>query len=94
MYVLQLIVSDGFEDSRPDTVTVTVVQPNRPPVITSTPNTAATVGQPYSYAVQATDPDPGDTLTFSLTTVPAGMTINATTGLIQWTPVATQVGSV
>jgi len=81
--VLQLIVSDDLEDSRPDTMTVTAVQLNRPPVITSTPITTATVGQPYSYAVQATDPDPGDTLTFSLTTAPTGMTINATTGLIQ-----------
>lgn len=31
----------------------------------------------------------GDTLTFSLTIRPAGMTINSTTGLINWTPTAT-----
>src|SRR5205807_8426300 len=65
---------------------------NHAPVIASTPVTSATVGQPYSYDVDATDPDVGDTLTFSLTTAPAGMTIDPTTGLIQWTPTAAQSG--
>lgn len=66
---------------------------NAPPAITSTPVTTATVGVPYSYDVNAFDPDAGDTLTFSLTASPAGMTINAATGLIQWTPQANQAGS-
>lgn len=65
---------------------------NRNPQITSTPGTTATVGQPYSYDVDATDPD-GDSLTYSLTAFPPGMTINATTGLIEWTPQANQTGS-
>ena len=40
--------------------TVQVSAPaNRPPVITSTPVAAATVGQLYSYDVDATDPDVG-----------------------------------
>jgi hypothetical protein len=42
----------------------------------------------YTYNVNATDPD-GDTLTYALTTKPAGMTINSTTGLINWTPTST-----
>jgi hypothetical protein len=73
--------------------TITVSQPNRPPLINSTPVTTATVGLLYSYAVAATDPDAGDVLTFALTTAPTGMAMNATTGLIQWTPTATQVGN-
>jgi len=60
--------------------------PNAPPSITSTAITAATVGQPYSYDVNATDPDAGDVLTYSLDVFPAGMTINGTSGLISWTP--------
>ena len=40
-------------------------------------------GKVYSYQVTATDPD-GDTLTYSLKSAPSGMTINPTTGLIQW----------
>ena len=58
---------------------------NHTPIITSTPVTSATKGQAYSYDVNATDSD-GDTLTYSLTTSPTGMTIISTTGLINWTP--------
>ena len=62
------------------------------PVITSIPVTSATQGQVYQYPVTATDPD-RDTLSFSLTAAPAGMSIDATTGLIAWTPGNAQVGS-
>ena len=65
------------------TVTVLI---NRPPNITSTSVTGTVENQPYTYDVDAVDPNSGDILTFSLTTSPVGMTINAATGLIQWTP--------
>ena len=61
------------------------VPTNQTPIITSTPITTATVGAAYTYNVTATDPD-GNTLTFSLTIIPPGMTINSSTGLITWTP--------
>ena len=61
---------------------------NHAPIITSTPTTSATVDQAYAYNVDATDPD-GDTLIYSLTTKPTGMTINSSTGLINWTPTST-----
>ena len=64
-----------------------VLVQNNPPNITSTPVTSATKGQPYSYDVNATDFD-GDTLVYLVTTKPTGMTINSTTGLINWTPTA------
>ena len=67
--------------------------PNHDPSIASSPITTASVGQPYAYDVDATDADAGDTLTYSLTQAPSGMTINAATGLIAWTPSATQVPS-
>ncbi len=55
------------------------------PTITSTPNLKGVVGAPYVYNVTASGtPAP----TFSLTSPPAGMTINATTGAIAWTPTA------
>jgi len=60
---------------------------NQAPIITSSPITAVTVGETYVYDVEATDPN-GDTLTYSLTFKPMGMTINPATGLIKWTPTA------
>jgi len=45
----------------------------------------AIAGQPYSGTVTAIDDD-NDTLTFSLTEYPSGMTIKPDTGEITWTP--------
>ena len=56
---------------------------NYTPVITSDPITTATVGEEYTYDVDATDPN-GDTLTYSLIRNPSGMGINENTGLITW----------
>jgi glucose/arabinose dehydrogenase len=72
--------------------TITVTAANVAPQITTTAVTTATVGVAYSYDVNATDAN-GDTLTYSLTQSPTGMTINASTGLIAWTPTAAQAGS-
>ena len=58
------------------------------PVITSEPVTEAYLNQDYTYDVDATDED-GNEITFSLTTAPEGMTIDADTGLISWTPLST-----
>lgn len=58
---------------------------NRPPVITSDPLTQVVLGQTYRYYLMASDAD-GDVLNFQLTQAPAGMTINAATGVIAWTP--------
>ncbi len=64
---------------------------NNPPVIIHIPDATVTVGETFTYPVEATDPDE-DALIYSLTTSPStDMTINDTTGLISWTPTA--VGS-
>ena len=56
------------------------------PTITSTAMTKAFLGQLYTYDVHAIgNPSP----TYSLTSFPSGMTINSTSGLIQWTPTTT-----
>jgi hypothetical protein len=63
-----------------------------PPEITSSPVTTATQDVLYEYQVTATDPD-GDVLAYSLDVSPSGMTIGADTGLVQWTPTASQIGN-
>ncbi|TDJ69381.1 MAG: hypothetical protein E2O38_13690, partial [Proteobacteria bacterium] len=93
------IATDGTNVSNSATVTVmvTAVPPppppaNQAPVITSAPLTAATENVAYLYDVDASDPDAGDMLSFSLTTAPAGMTISAATGVIDWIPTDAQTG--
>jgi RHS repeat-associated protein len=86
-------VTDTFGASATQSFSVTVRSVDLPPLITSTPPTQAAVGQAYAYAVEALDPE-SDPLTYSLVTpAPAGMTIDAATGLVQWVPAAGQLGS-
>jgi hypothetical protein len=67
-------------------------QLNRAPVFTGEPDTEALVDRPYSFAAQAADPD-GDQLTFSALVRPAGLTIDADTGVVTWQPTAADVGT-
>ena len=55
------------------------------------PKLGAAIGQLYTYTATATVPDSG-TATFSLLESPAGMTIDASSGLVQWTPTAAEAG--
>jgi fibronectin type 3 domain-containing protein len=58
---------------------------NHAPTINSIPITNSLVDVLYTYDVEASDSD-GDTLVYSLTSAPSGMTINSSTGVINWTP--------
>ena len=68
------------------TVRVEIASANDTPSITSKPVIAAMVGVQYLYDVDAIDPDRGDTLTYSLTSRPSGMTIDPASGVIRWVP--------
>ncbi|MFM9882537.1 MAG: N,N-dimethylformamidase beta subunit family domain-containing protein [Burkholderiales bacterium] len=87
-------VDDGRGLFTGQTFTITVGIPNQPPEITSLPisTTTATAGAAYSYKVEAADPN-DDSLTYALTAGPSGMSIDAATGLINWTPTTAQIGS-
>lgn len=56
---------------------------NQGPEITSTPTYNIVQGDTYIYNVEATDLD-SEELTYSLTESPDGMTIDSSTGLIEW----------
>jgi RHS repeat-associated protein len=75
------------------TVLVRTAAPTAPPVISSSPVTAATAGQLYAYQVIATDSNPGAVLTYSLTAAPSGVIIASNSGLVQWVPGDAQVGA-
>ena len=80
---IRFTVTDGQATSAEATIMLSGSAANGSPTITSTEVTTVAGGATYTYDVDATDPD-GDTLTYSLTDSPSGMTINATTGLIEW----------
>lgn len=89
-YTATLVVNDGNFDSAPNSVNITaVVSGDNAPIITSSPVTSSSLGGAYSYDVEASDIDAGDTLTFTLLTAPTGMTIDSATGVISWVPDAT-----
>ena len=62
------------------------------PQVTFTPGRIATVGALYTCQA-ATSTETSGTITYQLTQSPSGMVIDASTGLIHWTPVATQAPS-
>ncbi len=68
-----------------------VLAENRLPVITSIPAKNGSVGAVYRYDVRSTDPD-GDPLSIRLLSAPVGMTLDASTGRIQWIPKNSQIG--
>ncbi|WP_228055720.1 putative Ig domain-containing protein [Lusitaniella coriacea] len=68
--------------------TLEVSGANIPPLIASVPPTEAGIDGAYRYNVVATDSEQ-EALTYRLNRRPEGMTINAQTGEIQWTPEAT-----
>jgi len=83
----------GCADTRGQTATsnlftILVRNVNDPPVITSRPNKTAEPGMPYHYNVTARDGD-NDTIHFSLSAAPEGMTIDADKGNVYWFPLAT-----
>jgi Phosphodiester glycosidase/Putative Ig domain len=59
---------------------------NHAPRFQTTAPTDAAVGSPYSYDADALDLDVLDVLTFSLGVAPAGMTVDATSGVVSYAP--------
>src|SRR5262249_24433690 len=87
-----VLVSDGQGGTATQAFTVVVAAPvNRAPTITTAPVSAALVGLGYRYEVAATDAE-GDALTFDLPAAPSGVTVDRSTGVITWTPTASQAG--
>ena len=65
---------------------------NHPPSITGTPGTSVQAGQAYTFVPAATDPD-GDSLVYSINTLPRWANFSTASGRLSGTPAATDVGS-
>ena len=81
-----VVEADDQHGGRTTQVFPVHVQPpanNRPPRFTTAANVDANIGTAYQYASSALDED-GDQLTYSVIQGPAGLTINASTGVVTW----------
>lgn len=79
-------VSDQVGAFVDQTFTLNVTRNNNAPTIVSKAPKTAYVGRAFSYLPVATDPDPGDRLSWVLKKGPTGMTFDKATGKISWTP--------
>ncbi|THJ19742.1 MAG: tandem-95 repeat protein, partial [Nitrospira sp. CG24D] len=94
-FSFDVVVSDGVVTAS-ETIQVTVGEANAAPVLTAIGNQSIDEGQLLTFTAPATDTDlPANSLTFSLANgasglVPAGATINGSTGVFSWIPTEAQ----
>ncbi len=88
------VAFDGALRSAPAHIQIRVVRNNNePPVIVSPPVEASPEGQTYRYPVAVEDPN-ADPIAYQLDLAPQGMTVDASTGEINWLPDARFVQTV
>lgn len=88
VFISTSLVACGSSDDAPIDETPT----NASPVVTSSASLSVIEGESYSYTIAATDSD-GDTLTFSVGSMPSWLSFNATTGVLSGTPATADVGT-
>ena len=102
VYTIAFSVTDNGSPalSETRTVTITVLQPNRTPVLTLPGTQTALVGEQLTFQVTATDPDAGQRVTITTVTanLPRGATFVATpgatgSGQFRWKPTTAQIGT-
>jgi ELWxxDGT repeat protein/VCBS repeat-containing protein len=77
----------------PDSVAIALtIDITTPAAISTAPAATVELGASFAYDPASTDEGDADT-TYSLVNAPIGMTINPTTGVIQWTPTAAQAST-
>ena len=89
VYQVTFTASDGTSEAT-ETISITVANVNRAPVLTSLSDQSSDGASPLTFAVAAADPD-GDTLTYSASGLPSGATF--VDGGFSWTPAANQIGA-
>ncbi len=85
-FTVTVVDATGATGSKPFTWVISPAGAQTPPVIKTTPPLRVPLGTTYSYDVN-TDGNPA--VTYALGAKPTGMIINATSGIITWTPTTT-----
>lgn len=83
---------DGLFDTESFQVNVVQIGENRAPDLIPPGNRVIQADSSFTTPLFATDPDVGDVLTFGLSNSPAGMSIDASTGMLSWSPLAGDIG--
>lgn len=92
------VIDDALLDPQSDAedivITVTDRDPldNEPPLLDPISDRHGIAGTPMAFRITGRDPE-GLALAFSATGLPAGASINAGSGMVEWTPSAAQIGS-
>ena len=84
MYNVTATVTDGTLSDN-ENFTWTINSPNVAPIVTNPGNQSGTVGIAVDLAIAATDAN-GDTLSYSASGLPAGLSIDSVTGHVTGTP--------
>ena len=87
-----VVVKDKLGAQVTQSFNLKVIVTNRPPQITSKPDTVATEDQLYGYQIVANDPDPGEVLTYALETDATWLRLDSG-NKISGTPTNEQVGN-
>lgn len=92
-YDVVIGVTDEWFAEPADTTTIRIVvsNVNRAPAYGGITGYTAVAGRAWKYGLHFTDID-GDTMVFTATGAPSGMTIGRGSGIVTWTPTTEQVG--
>jgi RHS repeat-associated protein len=91
-YTFHLGATDTGGLSASVDVPVHIANVDRPPTLAPVPNQSVLLGQTLQFTLAGSDPDVGDTLTYSAAGLPDGATLDPKTGAFAWTPSVTQAG--
>ncbi|RPI46871.1 MAG: tandem-95 repeat protein, partial [Betaproteobacteria bacterium] len=93
IHAVTVRVSDAQGAFAEQAYLLTVADVNEAPQFVSVPPGSALVGDIYAYMAQASDPDAGDRLTYSIEDAPENVVLLPAQGLLLWRPGSTQTGA-
>jgi lysophospholipase L1-like esterase len=90
--IVNVRVQDLSEFSNTYPCTITVIDVNDPPVITSSPETTSEDNVEYNYTIVATDME-NDNITFVGLKLPSWLSVDPVTGVVSGTPLKNDIGT-